>query len=106
MVFQFLGAGVSFFNGSCDDCVDTVTQCRKIVFPQIFCFDHIVQMHGDCARPDQPARFLIELERANDADGNNGRPELQCHAEHSVLERADAAIERSLPFGEYREAYA
>src|SRR6266700_1796399 len=88
------------------DGVDPVAQRWKIFFPQVLRFNHVVQINGDSARPDQPACFLVELKRTDDTDGNNGRAELQRHPKHSVFERADAAIPRSLPFGEYSEAHS
>src|SRR5579863_4561578 len=89
-----------------NDRANPFAQRWKIFFPEILGFNHVVQIYGDGARADQPARLLVEFKRTDDADRDNGRAELQRHAKYPILEWADAAITRSLPFGEHCQAYS
>src|ERR1700739_578345 len=105
-MFLLFCRAVSFIDRARDNGVNAIAQRRKISLPQVLRFDHVMQVHGDGARPNQPACFFVEFKRADNADGNNGRTEMQRHTEHSVLERPDAAIPPSLSFAEPWGAYS
>src|SRR5579862_2180952 len=48
------------FNRSRNNRVYSVAQRRDIFLTEILCFNHVMQNHGDSARPEQPACFLVE----------------------------------------------
>src|ERR1700682_3156495 len=77
--------------------MNAVAKRGKVFLAKVLRFDHIVQNHGECAGPQQPTRLLTESKCADHTHGYDGRAELQRHAEHTVLERAQAAIAGALP---------
>src|ERR1700681_3486132 len=96
----------SFVNRPRNNGVHSVAKCGEILLTEVLGFDDIVEIDGDCARTEQPARLLVEFKRANHADGDDRRAKFHGHAEYAVLERADAAISRTLPFRKNGEADA
>src|ERR1700687_5583686 len=96
----------TFVKRSRNNGVHSVAKRGEIFLTEIFRFDDIVEIDGDSARTQQPARLLVEFKRADHADGDDRRAKFHGHAEYAVLKRADAAISRTLPFRKNGEADA
>ena len=65
--------------------MNSLYEAVQVAARDVACLNRVVQVDGDGRRSQHPASLVIELIRAADAHRNDGRSNLMCHDESTLL---------------------